>query len=227
LQLARLAACGDSLERESIAMKRLVLYAIFAAITGTGSAQEFPRFTFNAGAGFTTPVGNLGDNLDTGWNIRAGAGYNFLPWVDANFDFGFDSMGINSTTLSNLGVGGGSIRVFSVTLDPIFHVTPHRPVDLYVTVGGGYFREEQQFTDPGVATGFAGNPYFGYYPVQYGTNIVVSSYSLNKPGLDAGVGVEFGSKWGGHFFAEARYVRIFTGGGVETDYVPVTFGFRR
>ena len=39
--------------------------------------------------------------------------------------------------------------------------------------------------------------------------------------------MEFGSKWGGHFFAEARYVRIFTGGGVQTDYVPVTFGFRR
>ena len=39
--------------------------------------------------------------------------------------------------------------------------------------------------------------------------------------------MEFGSKWGGHLFAEARYVRIFTGGGVQTDYVPVTFGFRR
>jgi hypothetical protein len=40
------------------------------------------------------------------------------------------------------------------------------------------------------------------------------------------VGVAFGHKWGGRFFAEARYDRIFTGN-YHTDYLPVTFGFRR
>jgi hypothetical protein len=56
---------------------------------------------------------------------------------------------------------------------------------------------------------------------------VVSDYSINKPGIDLGMGIAFGSKWGGRFFAEARYVRIYTGGPFETQYIPVTFGFRK
>jgi hypothetical protein len=170
---------------------------------------------------------NTGSSLDTGWNVRAGAGYNFVPWLGANLDFGFDSMGINSTTLGNLGVGGGTLRVFSVTLDPVIHLTPRQHVDLYVTGGGGYFHEETQLTDQTVVSGVYGNPYFGFYPGEYNATVVVGSYSVNKPGLDAGVGIAFGSKWGGKFFAEARFVRIYSGAGYHTDYVPVTFGFRR
>ena len=96
-------------------MKNLVLFGILAALTGTLSAQEFPRFAFTAGAGFTTPTGQTGDNLDVGYNIRAGVGYNFAPWVGVMADFGFDNMGVNSTNLTNLGVGGGSVRVFTAT----------------------------------------------------------------------------------------------------------------
>jgi hypothetical protein len=135
-------------------------------------------------------------------------------------------MGVNSAVLSNLGYGGGNLNIFSMTLDPIVHLNPKGRVDFYVTGGGGYFRQEQQFTQPGVASGFVGNPFFGYYPVTYGTNIVVSDYTVNKPGVDGGIGISFGSKWGGKFFAEARYERIFTGN-YHTDYVPVTFGYRR
>jgi hypothetical protein len=200
-------------------MKKLLMFGTLAAMAVTLQAQEFPRITFNAGAGFTTPVGNTGNSLDTGWNVRGGVGYNFLPWVGANLDFGFDSMGVNSTTLSNLGYGGGTDRVFSATLDPIVHLFPKSPVDVYVTGGGGYFHEQEDFTDPGVGIGFFGNPLF--------SNVLVSSYSVNKPGLDIGAGVQFGSKWGGHFFAEARYVRIYSGSGFQADYVPATFGFRR
>ncbi|HEX3747956.1 MAG TPA: hypothetical protein VHW09_28680 [Bryobacteraceae bacterium] len=208
-------------------MKKLVCFSMFAALAGTLSAQEFPHFAFNAGAGFTTPVGNTGSSLDTGYNIRAGAGYNFLPWVGANIDFGFDNMGINSSTLGGYSVGGGTVRVFSLTLDPIVHLTPKKRFDVYLTGGGGYFHEQTQFTNPGLETGLFGSPYFGFYPGVYETNIVVGSYAVNKPGLDGGLGIAFGSKWGGRFFAQAEFVRIFSGAGYHTDYLPVTFGFRR
>jgi hypothetical protein len=48
---------------------------------------------------------------------------------------------------------------------------------------------------------------------------------VNKPGIDAGAGIAFGTKWHGKVFAEARYDRIFMGN-FHTDYVPVSFGFR-
>jgi hypothetical protein len=41
------------------------------------SAQEFSRFSFDVGGGFTQPVGNTGRHLDEGWNVRGGAGINF------------------------------------------------------------------------------------------------------------------------------------------------------
>jgi hypothetical protein len=41
-------------------------------------AQETSKFTFDVGAGFTTPVGNTGRHLDEAWNLQAGAGYNFM-----------------------------------------------------------------------------------------------------------------------------------------------------
>jgi len=193
--------------------------------SGVVAAQETQRFSFDVGAGFTTPVGTTGHNLDYGWNIGGGAGVNFSPYLGAMLDVGFNSMGVNNTTLTNLGYGGGNLRIFSATVDPIVHLNPHGHVDVYVTGGGGLYHQYQDFTQPGIETVTLGNPFFGYYPATIGVNRIVSSYSVNKPGIDVGMGVAFGTKWHGKLFAEARYNRIFTGA-YHTDYLPVTFGFR-
>ena len=66
-----------------------------------------------------------------GWNIRGGVGYNFTSVVGAIVQLGCNSLGINSSTLSNLGFPGGDVHVFSATFDPIVHLTPHHHVDLY------------------------------------------------------------------------------------------------
>jgi Outer membrane protein beta-barrel domain len=189
------------------------------------SAQEFPRFSFDVGGGFTQTVGNTGRELDNGWNINGGAGFNFNSRLGANVNVGFNDLGITSTTANNLGFPGGDVHIFSATLDPIVHLTPHSRFDVYVTGGGGMFRTTQQFNAPapGAVTGF--NPFFGFFQSQVPTNQVVSSYTVIKPGIDAGAGIAFGTKWHGKIFAEARYNRIFMDYG-HYDYVPVSFGFR-
>ena len=207
-------------------MKNLAVLVGLALVPWVVTAQEVPRFTFSGGAGFTTPRGVAGENLDYGWNIAAGAGVNFSSHLGVMLDLGYNSMGINSTTLTNLGFGGGNLNVFSATIDPIVHLMPKGPVDVYITGGGGYYRQSQDFTQPTIVSGTGFDPFFGFYPAVYPANVVVSSYSVNKPGFDIGAGVEFGNKWGGKFFAEAKYNRIFAGG-YYTDYIPVTFGFRR
>jgi Outer membrane protein beta-barrel domain len=205
--------------------KATLLSGFILLIAGVLSAQETSHLAFSVGGGFTTPVGNTGANLNEGWNVRGGAGFNFNSYAGVLVDLGFDSMGINSTVLSNLGYGGGRFSIFSATLDPIFHVNPKGHVDVYVTGGGGFYHQYQDFTQPGTATGIGFNPFFGFYQATVPVNVVVASYSVNKPGIDAGMGFAFGSKWHGKFFAEAKYNRIFTGN-YHTDYVPVTFGFR-
>jgi opacity protein-like surface antigen len=188
-------------------------------------AQEVPRFTFNAGAGFTNPVGNTGRHLDTGWNLGAGAGYNFNARVGALLQFQYNDFGINSPTLANIGVPDGSVRLWSLTVNPIVHLNPHGHVDVYVIGGGGLYHRTQEFTAPttAVVTGF--DPFFGFFPVAVPANQVLGSSSVNKPGLNAGVGFAMGTKWNAKFYAEARYHRMFIGD-YHTDFLPVTFGVR-
>ena len=207
-------------------MKSLAVLSCFGLLSGVLGAQELSHFTFDVGAGFTQGVGGTGRYVDTGWNVRGGAGVNFNHWLSLGLNAGFDSMGINSTTLSSVGVPGGTIRVFSLTLDPVIHLGHHLPLDPYIFGGGGYFRQEQTFTQPGVAYGGGFDPFFGYYPVAYGYNQVIGQYSVNKPGIDAGIGVNIKAIGHGKIFGEARYDRIFLTNGYHTDFLPVTFGFR-
>jgi hypothetical protein len=207
-------------------MKSLAIASCAALlVSGAVSAQEFSHLAVNVGAGFTAPVGTTGRNLDYGWNARGGVGYNFNPWFGVLADMGYDSLGITSSVLNRAGFGGGNVNVFSATLDPIVHLNPKGHVDFYVTGGGGLYHRYQNFTQPGIATAGFFDPFFGFYPVAFQTNVIVASYSVNKPGFNIGAGVAIGTKWHGKFFAESRYNRMLIGN-YHTDYVPVTFGFR-
>jgi hypothetical protein len=189
------------------------------------SAQEVQRFTGDISGGFTEPVGNTGRNLDRGWNIQGGVGVNFTNYVGAKIDVGFNDLGINSGTLASLGVPGGDVHIFSATLDPIVHLNPKGPVDFYLIGGGGLYHRYQEFTAPTTATVTGFDPFFGFFPVQVAANQVLESSSVNKPGVNGGAGVAFGTRWHVKVFAEARYHRIFMSNG-HIDYVPVSFGFR-
>lgn len=210
-------------------MKIAVLVSGFCLLSaGTLSAQqEVSRFSFDLAGGFTQPVGNTGRHVDEGWNIQGGAGYNFSSYLGAKIQLDYNSFGINSATLQRIGFPGGDVHVFSATIDPIVHLNPHGRVDFYLIGGGGLYHRTQQFTQPSVATFTAFDPFFGgFFPITVPTTEILASYSVNKPGINAGAGVEFGNRWHGRFFAESRYDRIFMGNGEHSDYIPVSFGFR-
>jgi opacity protein-like surface antigen len=178
-------------------------------------AQESSRLTYDFGAGFTQTVGNTGRNLNAGWNIQGGPTYNFSPYFGAKLQLGYDSFGVNSVTLSNLGSPDGSLHIFSATVDPIVHLRPHGRIDPYLIGGYGLYHRTQEFTQPATDHLTAANPFFG--------GISAASYSVNKPGVNGGAGLEFSGKGRWKVFAEARYDRIFLGS-QHTDYIPVSFG---
>lgn len=92
---------------QGVYMKRLTLISTLTlAAAGFASAQEVSRFSFVIDGGFTQPVGNTGRHLDEGWNIGTGAGVNFGKYVGAMVDVNYNSFGINSPTLANIGVPG-------------------------------------------------------------------------------------------------------------------------
>jgi hypothetical protein len=194
-------------------------------VLASASAQEFGKFTFDIGGGFTNSVGSTSRSLDNGWNVRGGVGYNLVPWLGVKANFGYDSMGINSETLTSIGVPGGNVSVFTATVDPVVHLTPRHHMDVYLTAGGGLFHRTQQLTQPTIVIAPGYNPFFGFYSTVIGANQILASSTLNKPGFDVGGGVAFGSLAHGRFFAEARWDRMFVYQS-RMDFVPVTFGFR-
>ncbi len=209
-------------------MKTVWMSCIGALLLASASlhAQETTRLAFSVGAGFTNPLGTTGDNLNYGWNVKGGAGINLNSHIALMVNTDFNSFGVDNGALTSLGLNGGTTRIFSARLDPTFHVGAYRHADFYVVTGGGYYRQEQSFSSVNTGVVPAGtNAFFGANTVG-GPSLVGSTYSINKPGVDGGLGVAFGSKWHGKFFAEARYNRIFTGSNSHTDFLPVTFGFR-
>ena len=207
-------------------MKRFKIVCFSLLIAGALGAQEVPRFSFDIGGGFTEPVGNTGRHLDAGWNLGGGAGFNFSQYVGAMVQVDYNRFGINGATLRSGGFPDGDVNVFSATLDPIIHLTPRGKFDIYLIGGGGLYRRTQEFTQPGLAAVTAFDPFFGFYTAAVPTTQVLASYTVNKPGVNGGMGIALGSKWRGKFFAEARYHRIFMNNYLHTDYVPVTLGFR-
>ena len=207
-------------------MKKLLFASgIGLLLVGAASAQETPPFAFNIGGGFTTPVGKTGTRLNNGWNFGAGAGYNFHPYVGALVQFNDNQFDINSTTLNTIGFPGGNVNVWSLTLNPIVHTNPRGPADLYFIGGGGLYHWHQQFTEPGTASFIGFDPFFGFFQTRVPVQNVLSSYSVNKPGVNGGLGLSFGTKWNVKVYAEARYHRIIFGDR-HADMLPVTFGIR-
>lgn len=209
-------------------MKRAsIVLSLALSLGGAAFAQEFPRFAFNLGAGFTSPTATAGDRLDQGWNAEAGAGVNLHPNLGLKVDFRYNSFGINSGTLNALGFPGGDGRLWSLTLDPVVHLNPRGPVDLYLTGGGGLYHWNQQFTRPATATFTGFDPYLGiFYPTAVPVTQVISSYSVYKPGWDGGAGLAFGTRWNAQVYAEARFSRMVFGNDRYVDTVPVSFGIR-
>lgn len=191
----------------------------------TLQAQEVPRLSWNIGGGFSTPVGATGRNLDNGWNAGGGVGVNFNQHFGVIGEAKYSMMGINSSVLRNLGFPGGDLSVASFTLNPIVHLTPRGHADVYLIGGGGLYHRTQEFTAPGVQQLSGFNPFFGFYSVGVPVTQVLTSYSVNKPGVNGGAGVAFGA-YRGKIFAESRYHRIIVGSR-HTDLVDVTLGFRR
>ncbi len=206
-------------------MKNTLLTIALCSLALPAFAQS--HWTGYVGGGFAEPVKDLGTRLNVGWNAAAGVGLSGQH-LGIMLDASFNHFGINDTSLNRVGVAGGSTRVWGFTLDPIVHLAPKDgPMDVYVTGGGGVYYRTVQFTQPGITTVTAFDPWFGvFYPANVASNIVVGSYSVAKPGVDFGAGMSFrlGASHA-KLFAEARYHHMFTNN-IDTTYVPVTFGIR-
>lgn len=186
--------------------------------------DHWSRFSLEAGGGFTAPIGNSQTDLTYGWNFRGGVGYKLTRDIGLMAEYEFDRNKIPGATLSQVGIPGGNVHIWSLTLDPILWYKTSGSWGGYVTGGGGFYRRLTSFTEPAIGFGEYCD-FFFCYPYQFTTQVTVSHFSSNQGGANLGTGLTFGGFGGAKFYSEARYEWLNTPGR-GTQIIPVTFGLR-
>ena len=205
-----------------------------------GSNNRYPGYggdrwshiAIEAGGGFTAPIGNdVRDGYDTwGYNITAGAGWNFTKRIGALLEYQFNRNKIPGATLAAIGAPEGNINTWSLTIDPIVYLPVSKSLGAYVTGGGGFYRKVTNFSAPEEEE-------YCYYFCEIGyVNETIGHFSSNQGGLNIGVGgywKAFGPDSNAKLYAEARYVWVdspaataTTNGEGSEGLIPVTFGIR-
>jgi hypothetical protein len=201
--------------------------------------SRWSRVAIVAGAGFTAPVGNTAHGWETyGYNIKAGAGWNFTKRLGVLLEFQWNRDKIPGSTLTQLAIAsgsptplGGNVNTWSFTLDPIYYIPVTHRTGVYVTGGGGFYRKVTNFTAPELTL----ICYFYCYPGYVPTTVAHSS--SNQGGLNIRAGFYWkpmGEDSNMKFFAEAGYLWVDSPvaspsdpyGSGTSSLVPVTFGIR-
>lgn len=237
----------------------LATYDLAAAPSASASAQygqygrrtnnRYPNYqsrwshlAFEIGGGPTAPVGNAARNWETwGYNVTAGAGWNFSKYFGALFEYQFNRMKIPGHTLTALAIAngtgtpiGGNINTWSLTLDPIIYLPASPSMGAYITGGGGFYRKVTNFTES--VSSVQCDPFFGFCYQNF-VPVTVAHSSSNQGGLNLGLGLywrAFGPDSNAKLYTEARYVWVDSplaspedpyGSGTE-GFIPVTIGLR-
>jgi hypothetical protein len=210
---------------------------------GQASGNNYPSYqsrwshiAFEAGGGFTAPIGNDSPFVTYGYNLTFGAGWNFTQKFGALLEYQFNRNKIPGATLAEVGASGGNVNTWSLTVDPIYNYANIGKWGGYVTGGGGFYRKVTNYTSPQPTESC--DYLYGYYGYcGYGyQNVTIGHFSSNQGGINIGTGVTwrvFGPESRAKLYAEARYLWVDSPKGSATrhgtgteELIPVTIGVR-
>jgi opacity protein-like surface antigen len=176
------------------------------------------KYTFEAGIGFTGPIGNTYHYLNTNYAYQIGFGRNFNKKFGVLLQFNWDEFGFNGRTLQQqselydptgavglLGNLDGNSHIYSFTLNPTYTFFQGDKFGGYGVIGAGFYHKRANFT-----TLEEGYEDFGGILIQVAGQALIDDYDSNAVGFNAGFGLTYKpSKFANeHLFAEVRYVFI-------------------
>jgi hypothetical protein len=226
------SATPDSVTNESLPSAPVAAETYDHRGRNSAYRSRLDHLAIEAGGGLTSPIGN-DRRFDTfGYNITAGAGWYFTRKFGALIEYQFNRNKIPGATLSLVGVPGGNVNTYSITIDPIFQYAKIGNFGGYVTGGGGFYRKVTNYTAP-QQTIYC-DPYYGCGPGYQ--NQTVGHFSSNQGGFNFGTGATwsaFGDESRAKLYAEVRYEWIdsprgdATHAGTGTEgFIPLTLGVR-
>jgi opacity protein-like surface antigen len=191
--------------------------------------DRLKHVTFDAGAGFSFPVGQLENHADTGFNFVASGGARFNSRLSLNLDFSLHYFNVENSLQSPVtGVDfalGSMVRVWSLTVNPRYQFWKAEKFTTYATAGYGLYNRQLQIPAPGPVTATACEAFWNVCVGQSTTKGASISGNINpyRGGYNVGAGVNFGTRT--KFFVETRYHHMFTTNS-PTEIIPLTFGVR-
>jgi hypothetical protein len=193
-------------------------------------AQDFPRWNFNIGAGVGFPLSTTSNFAGNGANITVGGGRNFSRFFGVSGEFMWNDLPVKQSVINALGVPDASASVYAVTGNAILRIPTSGRLGAYVIGGGGWYRQSGEATAPALVPGTVcpgfwvwwGTCVSGLWP----SNVVLGSTVSNSFGGNIGGGITVRLGDGGtKFYTEVRYHHA-PHDNVNTDLLPLTFGFR-
>jgi hypothetical protein len=188
------------------------------------------HLSIEAGGGFNRPVGYTRTFATWGGNIALGAGWKFTRWFSTLAEWQYLSDKIPGNYLAQVGVPGGHIHVWGLTLEPTYTYQTSGKLGGYAFGGGGFYRRVTTFTVPQL------EEQCYYFCYQQNVNVPVAHYSSNQGGWNAGGGVTYkilGQDSNAKLYVEARYLRVnspssnvFETKDGQFSAVPISLGFR-
>ena len=204
----------------------LVVGVLFS--TNLQAQDSLKHLTFDVGAGFTFPAGQLANHTKVGFNFVASGGPRFNPSLSLNLDFGLHYFNVKNSLQSPVSGAdlsiGSTVRMWSLTINPTYQFLRREKFSSYVTAGYGLYNRQLQIPFPGPIPAAACDL---FWDVCISSSQAGASLSGNvntyKAGYNVGSGVNFGART--KFFVEVRYHHMFTAHS-PTQLIPLTFGIR-
>lgn len=189
--------------------------------------DDYKRFTFNVGGGYTATVGDSSGRLDKGGHFQAGAGININQYLRILGTFQFHHLGITGDALRQADQLDGRSHTYNLTIDPVLRFPLGERTHGYLLAGGGWMRRTVDFTRPTLAQTVVFDPWWGYFgPAIIPVNQILGTYTSDAGAWDIGGGLDIplGNRTA-KLYMEARYIREFTSR-ADTEMVPVSIGLR-
>jgi len=178
------------------------------------------KWTFEAGVGLTTVLGDTYRYLNTSYAFSVGGGRQFNKHFGVLLQFDYDHFGVTGQALDNqlalyndgcsgiagncLGSLDGNDHIWSLTLNPTYTFYQGDKFGGYAVLGAGFYHKVTNFTTP--ETGEVCE----LYCFEVEENAVIDHYTSNAFGGNLGFGLtyKFSRFADERFFLEARYVAI-------------------
>lgn len=189
------------------------------------------------GFGIPVPVGETDDFLGskTSWNFGAFYSQPTSPWA-IRLDIAYSRFALdNDDIIDFFRAEGGYARTWDLGLAAEVGTTKSKPARVYLIGGLAAVNRYAAVTEPTVVGGCYWDPWWGYICGSGVADEIIADQDTWAFGANGGLGLSYQIKRGPQIFVEGRYRMAFTKDeenatdtrpGINTTWIPITFGFR-